>query len=45
MGAEAVAIHVLDKWFIDGPVRMYDDVDLLHARIFADFNRQSLIGE
>lgn len=45
MGAEAVAIHVLDKWFIDGPVRMYDDVDLLHARIFADFNRQSLIGK
>ena len=45
MGAEAVAIHVLDKWFLDGSVRMYDDVDLLHARIFADFNRQSLIGE
>ncbi len=45
MGAEAVAIHVLDKWFFDGSVRMYDDVDLLHARIFADFNRQSLIGE
>ena len=45
MGAEAVAIHVLDKWFLDGSVKMYDDVDLLHARIFADFNRQSLIGE
>ncbi len=45
MGAEAVAIHVLDKWFFDGSVKMYDDVDLLHARIFADFNRQSLIGE
>ena len=45
MGAEAVAIHVLDKWFFDGSVKMYDDVDLLHARIFADFNRRSLIGE
>lgn len=45
MGAEAVAIHVLDKWFFDGSVKMYNDVDLLHARIFADFNRQSLIGE
>lgn len=45
MGSEAVAIHVLDKWFLGGSVKMYDDVDLLHARIFADFNRQSLIGE
>ena len=44
MGAEAVAIHVLDKWFSGGKVKMYDDVDLLHARIFADFNRQSLLG-
>lgn len=45
MGAEAVAIHVLDKWFIDGKVRMYDDIDLLNARIFADFNRASLVGQ
>lgn len=45
MGAEAVAIHVLDKWFMDGTVRMYDDIDLLNARIFADFNRSSLIGQ
>lgn len=45
MGSEAVAIHVLDKWFLGGSVKMYDDVDLLHARIFADFNRQSLIGQ
>ena len=44
MGAEAVAIHVLDKWFIDQGVKMYDEIDLLNARIFADFNRQSLIG-
>ena len=45
MGAEAVAIHVLDKWFLDGDVKMYDDIDLLNARVFADFNRQSLIGQ
>lgn len=44
MGAEAVAIHVLDNWFLDGSVKMYDEIDLLHARIFADFNRQSLLG-
>lgn len=45
MGAEAVAIHVLDKWFLEGTVKMYDETDLLNARIFADFNRQSLLGE
>ena len=44
MGAEAVAIHVLDKWFVDGTVKMYNDIDLLNARVYADFNRQSLIG-
>lgn len=44
MGSEAVAIHVFDKWFMQEGVRMYDDVDFLNARIFADFNRQSLIG-
>lgn len=45
MGSEAVAIHVLDKWFLDGKIKMYDEMDLLNARIFADFNRQSLVGE
>ena len=45
MGAEAVAIHVFDTWFDTGKVVMGDDLDLLNARIYADFNRQSLIGE
>ena len=44
MGSEAVAIHLLDKWFFSGKVKMYNDIDLLNARIYADFNRQSLIG-
>ena len=44
MGSESVAIHVLDKWFVQGGVKMYDDIDFLNARIYADFNRQSLIG-
>jgi len=44
MGAEAVAIHVYDKWFMSGKLRMDSDMDMLTARIFADFNRQSLIG-
>ncbi len=44
MGDEAVAIHVFDKWFADGKVQMLSDIDLMNARIFADFNRSSLLG-
>lgn len=44
MGAEAVAIHVYDKWFQPGIVKMDSDMDLLGAKIFAEFNRQSQIG-
>lgn len=44
MGAEAVAIHVFDKWFDSGKVKMRDENELLAARIFAEFNRRSLIG-
>lgn len=45
MGSEAVAVHVYDRWFAPGKVKMSNDMDLFNARIFADFNRQSLIGE
>lgn len=45
MGAESVAIHILDKWFIPGLIKMQDEIDLINAKIYADFNRQSLIGE
>lgn len=44
MGAEAVALHVFDKWFLTGQVKMRDEMELLAARVFADFNRQSQIG-
>ena len=44
MGAEAVAIHIFDTWFLSGKVSMGDDMDMLTARVFADFNRQSQIG-
>ena len=44
MGSEAVAIHVLDKWFVTGRVKMKTEIDLINARVFADFNRQSLVG-
>ncbi len=45
MGAENVAVHVFDRWFKDGPLKMDSDMDFMNARIFADFNRRSLIGE
>lgn len=44
MGAEAVALHVFDKWFLTGQVKMRDEMELLAAKVFAEFNRQSQIG-
>lgn len=44
MGDEAVAIHVTDNWFSTGKADMRSEMELLDARIFADFNRQSLLG-
>ena len=44
MGAEAVAIHIFDTWFLPGKVSMGDDMDLMAARVYAEFNRQSQIG-
>lgn len=44
MGDESVAIHIFDNWFSDGKVKMPDETDFMSARIFAEFNRQSLIG-
>ncbi len=45
MGSENVAVYVFDKWFRDGKLKMDSDMDFLNARIYADFNRQSLLGE
>lgn len=44
MGAEAVAVHVFDRWFLPGKVKFDDESEMFAARIFAEFNRQSLIG-
>ncbi len=44
MGAEAVAIHVFDNWFLPGKVKFDDESEMFAARIFAEFNRQSQIG-
>ena len=45
MGSEAVAIHILDRWFFTREISMPDEIALVNARVYADFNRQSLIGE
>ena len=45
MGDESVAIHIFDKWFSDGKVKMKSESDFMGARIFAELNRQSLIGK
>ena len=44
MGEEAVAVHLTDTWFAPGKISMGNDVDLLNAKIYADFNRSSLLG-
>lgn len=44
MGAETMAVHIFDRWFASGELRMQDDVSYLGASIFCDFNRASLTG-
>ena len=44
MGTEAVAIHVYDRWFGSGRVKMRNEMEALAAKVFADFNRMSLVG-
>lgn len=44
MGDEAVAIHLTDRWFLGGEIPMGSEKDLFDAKLFAEFNRQSLIG-
>lgn len=44
MGDESVAVHITDSWFIPAKARMSNEIDLMNAQIFADFNRRSLLG-
>ena len=45
MGDDAVAVHMVDRWFASGEVAMHSETDLMNAKVFAEFNRRSLIGE
>ena len=44
MGDDGVAVHVADTWLIPGKVAMKDEMDLLNAKVFAEFNRQAQLG-
>ena len=44
MGDDAVAVHVAQEWFLSGKVAMVEDMDLLNARVFVEFNKSSLVG-
>lgn len=44
MGDESVAIHLTDDWFSTGRVKLSSEIERLNAKVFADFNRLSLIG-
>lgn len=44
MGDEAVAIYLTDNWFSTGKASLGSELELMNAKIFADFNRSSLIG-
>lgn len=45
MGDEAVAVHMVDDWFTPGKVSMYSEIDLINAKVYAQFHRSSLIGK
>lgn len=44
MGDDAVAVHVADEWISAGKASLGSVVADMDARIYADFNRSSLIG-
>ena len=44
MGEEAVAIHIYDSWFASGKLSWRSEFDAMDAKLFADFNRSSLLG-
>ena len=45
MGDDAVAVYLADNWLLNGKVSFKNEVDRVNAKIFADFNRSSLIGK
>ncbi len=44
MGQEGVAVHIADKWFINGPLEWPNEEGKFLLRTFVELNRHSLIG-
>lgn len=44
MGEESVAVHTAQEWFLSGKIPMGSDLDLMNAKMFVQFNRNSLVG-
>ncbi|MBP5571273.1 MAG: redoxin domain-containing protein [Bacteroidales bacterium] len=44
MGEEEVAVYVYDKWFASGKISFADEWLAFSAKLFVDFNRNSLLG-
>ena len=44
MGAEESAVYIVDRYFSSGEVKMYNEMDLFAAELFAEYNRSSLLG-
>ena len=45
MGDESVAVHLYDRWFADGTVAFPSADAQFQARLFAEFNRSSLLWQ
>ena len=44
MGQEGVAVHIAQKWFLDGPLDWPNEEGKFMLRTFVEFNKHSLIG-
>ena len=44
MGDEEVAVHIFDRWFASDSLPMTGEMEKFEARMFADFNRSTLLG-
>ena len=44
MGSENIAVHVFDRWLSDRKIKMKTEEDYISAKVYAEFNRQSLVG-
>lgn len=44
MGDEAVSVHIYDRWFADGTIKLEGEFTRINAEMFANFNRSTLIG-